>query len=88
MATTTFDTLQYFEKLKKAGVPEEQAKVQVEVMQSVVKSHDEASRKDLATKGDVAEAKHEILKWVLSIALAQTAAIIAVIGVAIAVFTK
>ena len=51
MTTTTFDTLGYYEKLKAAGMPE-QAKVQVEVMQSVVKSYDEASRKELATKGD------------------------------------
>lgn len=38
------------------------------------KSHDEATR--MAAKGDVAEAKHGILKWVLSIALAQAALII------------
>jgi hypothetical protein len=32
MATITFDTLGYFEKLKAAGAPERQAKVQVEVV--------------------------------------------------------
>ncbi len=88
MTTTTFDTLEYFEKLKKAGVPEEQAKVQVEVMQSVVKSYDTATRKELATKGDLANTKHEILKWVMGIALAQTAVIVAVIGVAIALIAR
>lgn len=30
MTTTTFDSLRYFEKLKAAGVPEEQAKVQAD----------------------------------------------------------
>jgi len=32
MSTATFDTLGYFEKLKAAGVPENQAKAQVEVI--------------------------------------------------------
>lgn len=50
MTTTTFDTLGYYEKLKAAGFTEAQAKVQVEAMQGVVKSYDEASRKELATK--------------------------------------
>ncbi len=57
MTTATFDTLSYFEKLKNVGVPEEQAKVQVETMHSLVKSYDEAARKELATKGDVQDLK-------------------------------
>ena len=95
MTTVTFDTLGYFEKLTAAGVPDAQAKVQVEAMQGVVRQYDESSRKDLATKGDIqdvrneiAHTKHEILKWVLGIALAQTAVIVAVIGTAIAVLVK
>lgn len=102
MTSITFDTLGYFEKLKAAGVPEAQAKVQVEVMQGVVQSYDESSRKELATKGDIqdvrneiqdvrreiADTKHEILKWVLGIALAQTAVIVAIIGVAVALVAK
>jgi predicted nucleic acid-binding Zn-ribbon protein len=54
MTTTTFDTLGYFEKLKSAGI------VQVEVMQDVVRSYDDASRKDLATKGDIYDVRGEI----------------------------
>lgn len=109
MSQFAFDTLEYFEKLKKAGVPDEQAKVQVEVMQGVVQSYDRASRKDLATKGDIqsvrdeiqdvrqdlqnvrremADMKHEILKWVLNTALAQTAVILAIIGLAIGLLVK
>lgn len=60
MTTTTFDTLDYFEKLKAAGVPEAQAKVQVEVMQGVVRQYDEASRKEIATKGDIQDVRNEI----------------------------
>ena len=36
MTTTTFDSLGYFEKLKAAGVPEIQAKAQVEVLREIV----------------------------------------------------
>ncbi len=80
MTATTFDTLGYFEKLKAAGFTEEQAKVQVEAMQGVVRSYDEASRKELATKGDLADTKHEILKWMMATMVAQTALIVAVIA--------
>ena len=87
MTTTTFDTLSYFEKLKAAGVPGAQAKVQVEVMQGVVQQYDEASRKELATKGDIQDVrnelkdtKHEILKWMIATMVAQTALIVAVIA--------
>jgi len=117
MVTITFDSLGYFERLKAAGVPEGQARVQADTMrqqteeqrvalQAALDRYDEASRKELATKGDIqdvrleiqdvrnelkveiADTKHEILKWVLGIALAQTAVIVAVIGVAIAVLIK
>ncbi len=94
MTATTFDTLEYFEKLKGAGFTEQQARVQVEAMQGVVKSYDEATRKELATKGDIqdvrteiqdirielkaeiADTKHEILKWMVTAMLAQTAILI------------
>ncbi len=99
MTTITFDSLGYFQKLKAAGMPEEQAQVQADAMRiqseaqaaalrETLDKYDAASRKDLATKGDLADTKHEILKWVLSIALAQTAVIVAVIGVAVAVVVK
>lgn len=87
MTSATFDTLGYFEKLKAAGVPEAQAKVQVEVMQGVVRQYDEASRRELATKEDIqdvrnelANTKHEILKWMMATLVAQTALIVAVIA--------
>ena len=48
MSATTFDTLGYFEKLKAAGVPEAQAKAQVEVIREVIEDK-------LATKRDIKE---------------------------------
>ena len=56
----TFDTLDYFEKLKNAGFTEEQAKVQVEAMKGVVRSYDEARRKELAAKGDIQDLRLEM----------------------------
>ena len=66
----------------------QQTEEQRTALQTALDKYDEASRKELATKGDLADTKHEILKWVLGIALAQTAVIVAVIGVAIAVLMK
>ncbi len=73
MTTTTFDSLGYFEKLKAAGVPEEQAKVQAEamrqqaeeqrsVLQKALEKYDETNRRELATKGDVQDVRLEIEK--------------------------
>lgn len=36
MTTATFDTSQYFEKLKAAGVPEEQAKIQADALRKII----------------------------------------------------
>ena len=53
MATVTFDTLKFVETLKEAGVPETQAKA---FSTAVRESHQTA---ELATKGDIAESRHE-----------------------------
>ncbi|MDR0238921.1 MAG: CCDC90 family protein [Deltaproteobacteria bacterium] len=53
MTTTAFDTLGYFEKLKDAGVPEAQAKAQVEVIREVIEDK-------LATKRDLKELEQAI----------------------------
>ena len=49
-------------------------------------THDESSRKELATKGDmqdvrneIQDVKHEILKWMMGMFVAQSALILAVI---------
>ena len=95
MTTTTFDALGYFEKLKSAGVPEEQAKVQAAAFREFSAIQDENARRELATKMDLAQtemrlkaelsekieaAKHEILKWLMGLIVAQTALIVAVLA--------
>ena len=72
--TTTFDTLGYFEKLKAAGMPEEQAKVQAETLRGVIDGH-LVSKTHLDIR--LSELKHDLLRWTLGIAVAQVAIIIA-----------
>jgi hypothetical protein len=57
MATVTFDTLKFVEKLRTAGVPEAQAKAQAEVLVSALS---EAIEVQLATKTDIAAVKADI----------------------------
>ena len=74
MTTTTFDTLGYFEKLKAAGVPEEQAKVQADTLRELIDAR-------LVTKDHLdiklAELKNDLLRWMLGIAAGQIALIVA-----------
>lgn len=63
MSTTPFpgaDILEQVEMLKKAGFSEEQAGPQIKAMQGVVSAYDAATRKELATKGDVIGIRSEI----------------------------
>lgn len=50
MATITFDTLKFVEKLRAAGVPEEQAKAEAEAL---VSAFSEAMDSQLSTKSDI-----------------------------------
>lgn len=89
MTTTTFDSLAYFEKLKASGVPEEQARVQANAFRDFSNIQDEKARNELATKMDVLQAemrlsekieagKHETLKWLIGLIIAQSAMLIAI----------
>ncbi|MDR2572886.1 MAG: hypothetical protein LBC94_00840 [Desulfovibrio sp.] len=74
MATVTFDTLGYFEKLKSAGIPEPHAKAQVEVIREVIEDK-------LATKQDIKELEYRLTIRVGSMiaAVAVLAALVALI---------
>ena len=69
--TQTFDSLGYFERLKDAGVPEPQARVQADALrqqteaqrvalQSALDRYDGTSRRELATKGDIQDLRGEL----------------------------
>ena len=53
MTAITFDTLPYIKKLRKAGVPDKQAEVHVEVTTDIMKNH-------IATKDDLQNLKASI----------------------------
>lgn len=80
MATTTFDALEYFEKLKAAGFSEEQARTQAKAFRDFSAIQEANVKKELAAKGDlrelelrlqkeIQEAKYSLLKWQIGLAL-------------------
>ncbi|MGZ8908343.1 MAG: DUF1640 domain-containing protein [Methylobacter sp.] len=68
MATITFDTLKFVEKLKAGGVPEDQAKAEAEAL---VTAFSEAMDSQLATKSDTNRIERELLviKWMVGLVL-------------------
>lgn len=94
-----FDPLKFYDDLKAADVPEKQARAQAEAMRSAFAAYDASRMKELATRGDLQAVRHElgneiraselrILKWVVGTMITQTALIIAVIGIAVALLLK
>ena len=87
MATITFDTLQYVEKLKTGGFTDQQAKVMAEAQKQVI---DTAADSTLATKSDVVairkdieqierkliehDAKFTLLQWMIGATFATSTA--------------
>ncbi len=73
MATVTFDTLKFVEKLRAAGVSEPQAKAQAEALVSALS---EAMQTQLATKEDIRDVRSDIgrlerdlfvVKWMMGL---------------------
>ena len=76
MTTITFDTLKFVERLKAAGVPEEQAKA---IMEAQKEALGEAALLTLATKSDIErierkqlehDGEFKLLKWMMGLVLA------------------
>ena len=96
---SVFDPLKFYDELKAADVPDKQARAQAEAMRNIFAAYAAGKMKELATKGDLREVRHElsdeikaselrILKWVIGTIITQTALIIAVIGIAVAILLK
>ena len=68
MATVTFDTLKFVERLKAGGVPEAQAKAEAEAL---VTAFSEAMDSQLTTKSDINRLERELLvvKWMVGLVL-------------------
>ncbi len=68
----TFDTLSYFERLKDAGMPEAQAKVQADALRELVES-------SLASKRDLRELELRLTIRLGGIVVACTALLLALL---------
>ncbi len=75
MATVTFDTLKFVERLKAGGVPEEQAKAEAEAL---VSAFSEAMDLQLASKTDIHRIERElfVIKWMIGLVMGGIVALI------------
>ena len=89
MTTITFDTLAYSENMQKAGFTREQAdamaRANSEAFNAMVATQHLATKEDVAlVKHDLeialANTKHEILKWMVTAMIAQTALLVGIIA--------
>jgi hypothetical protein len=69
MNALTFDTLQFVQRLRKAGIEDNEAEAIAEAVR------DAQANADIATKRDMAELKAELIKWVVSVGVLQTSLI-------------
>ncbi|MDE5832461.1 MAG: hypothetical protein K2H64_05685 [Desulfovibrio sp.] len=85
--TTAFDALDYFEKLKEAGVPEEQAKFRANALKVAIADRVVArdyldarlSELELKLSEKIESGKHETLLLLTGSLFAQSALIVAVL---------
>ncbi len=85
MATITFDTLKFVEKLKAAGVSEAQAKAEAEALQEALGAAEVATKRDIErVESQLREMKAEIngkltlVQWML--ALVVVAEVVPLLG--------
>lgn len=77
MTAATFDTLKYVKRLKEAGFSEQQAEAHAEALKEAQANVDYATREDVYRI--VSEAKWDVLKWVVGLALAQISLLVGVL---------
>lgn len=89
MTTITFDTLAYSENMQKAGFTREQAdamaKMNAEAFRDMVDTQQLATKQDLLSvkhelENRISETKHDILKWMVTGMLAQTALLVGILA--------
>ena len=76
MATITFDTLKFAEKLEKAGLPRGQAAAIAEAQKDAFA---EAMDSQLATKANLMEMEKRLTRWSIGLALGQVVIIAALV---------
>jgi Holliday junction resolvase-like predicted endonuclease len=76
VATVTFDTLKFVEKLKSAGLPEEQAKAISEAFRDASGEADLVTKQDLQIELAAVRADINLIKWMLGILLGGVMALV------------
>lgn len=79
MSAIAFDTLAYAKRMRSVGFTEEQAEAQAEEMAKLLDQQLATKQDIVELKAHIAEAKVEMIKWVLALMLAQTGIILAVL---------
>ena len=77
MSTVTFDTLQFVERLTKAGITPEHAKAEAEALKEALKSTEITTKTDLHIV--LAELRTDLIKWIAGLAFAQIALLVALL---------
>jgi len=77
VATITFDTLKFANRLKEAGVPAAQAEAEASAIADALVSSDLVTRSDLQVA--IAELRADIIKWMVGLALAQVGLLVGIL---------
>jgi hypothetical protein len=73
----TFDTYKFVETLTASGIPEAQAKAEMEALNNAL--NETIAVRDLATKLDLETVKVELIKWMAGLLLAQGALVVTLV---------
>lgn len=80
MATLTFDSYDFIQRLKDAGLPEPQAKAIADGLRNIDLDHvatkDDLNNLRVELKNDLSSFKVDLFKWLVPMLFAQTAAIV------------
>lgn len=76
MATVTFDTLKFVEKIKSAALPEKQAKAISEAFRDASGEADLVTKKDLPIELAAVRADINLIKWMMGILLGGVMALV------------
>ena len=60
MSALAFDSIGYMRKPEESGVPRQQAEIQADALRQVFERYDDASRREMATKADVALVRGDV----------------------------
>ncbi|MBF0239697.1 MAG: DUF1640 domain-containing protein [SAR324 cluster bacterium] len=78
-----FDTLQFYNRLEKAGFTKDQAEIVTELVKETQEKSFESISENLATKDElrheINQAKLDLIKWIITLLLAQTGIIAALV---------